>query len=180
MNIDKTWLDAQTHSFGRHSLSIGSLLIALGFIGIAAPVLLSLATAALFAWLLILGGGFWGWHAYQHGTGIVDWLKAMLLLIVGVLVLVQPVIGIESLALLVSFYLLLDAFVSFSMIGKLRRTGGRTWMIFNGLINIALALLFLLNWPDSALWMVGLFVGISLLFDGWVLVRIGWSMRKAA
>jgi uncharacterized membrane protein HdeD (DUF308 family) len=53
-------------------------------------------------------------------------------------------------------------------------------MIFNGLINIALALLFLLNWPDSALWMVGLFVGISLLFDGWVLVRIGWSMRKAA
>ncbi|APZ42447.1 hypothetical protein BW247_04545 [Acidihalobacter ferrooxydans] len=43
-----------------------------------------------------------------------------------------------------------------------------------------LAVLFLFNWPDSALWMVGLFVGISLLFDGWMLTAIGWSLRKTA
>lgn len=178
MNIDKTWLDAQTHSFGRHTLGVGILLMVLGLVGIVAPVLMSLATAALFAWLLILGGVFWGWHAYQHGSGIIDWLKAVLLLVVGALILFRPAVGIESLALLISFYLLLDAFASFSMIGRVRPRGGRAWMIFNGIIDIALALLFLLNWPDSALWMVGLFVGISLLFDGWMLVMIGWSLRR--
>lgn len=180
MKIDKAWFGVQAHSFGRHSLAVGILLIVLGGVGIVAPVLLSLATAVLFAWLLILGGLSWAWHAYQHGNGIVDWFKAVLLLVVGVLVLLRPIIGIESLALLVSFYLLFDAFASFSMVGNVRRNGGRAWMIFNGIIDIALALLFLLNWPDSALWMVGLFVGISLLFDGWVLAAIGWSLRKAA
>jgi hypothetical protein len=51
-------------------------------------------------------------------------------------------------------------------------------MIFNGIIDVLLAGLFLFNWPESSLWMVGLFIGISLLFDGWALVMIGLALRK--
>lgn len=179
MTINKALLDTQVHSFGRHTLGVGILLVVLGCVGIVAPVLLSLVTAALFAWLLVLGGVFWAWHAYQHGQAAVDWLKAALLLVIGVLMLLRPLIGIESLALLVSLYLVLDAFASFSIVGRVRRSGGRAWMVFNGIVDIALAFLFLLDWPDSAVWMVGLFVGVSLLFDGWALAAIGWSIRRS-
>ncbi len=178
MNVDKDLLDAQVHGFGRFSLVIGMLLIVLGAIGVVAPVLFSFITATLFAWLLIVSGLVWAWHGHQHGNGMIDWLKAILLLTIGVLILFRPVIGIESVALLFSAYLLLDAFISFFLSSKTARTGGRLWMVFNGLIDIALAVLFLLNWPDSALWMIGLFVGISLIFDGWALTMIGWSMRR--
>ncbi|MGB8410606.1 MAG: hypothetical protein WCE58_11955, partial [Gallionella sp.] len=30
------------------------------------------------------------------------------------------------------------------------------------------------RWPATSLWLVGLYVGISLLFDGWARVAIGW------
>ncbi|WP_291523711.1 HdeD family acid-resistance protein [Acidithiobacillus sp.] len=176
-NIEKNMLDAQIRGFGRFSLMIGILLIVLGTIGVLAPVLFSFVTATLFAWLLIISGLIWGWHGFQHGSSFIDWLKAILLLTIGVLILFQPVIGIESVALLFSAYFMLDAIVSFFLSVKAGKIGGRVWMVFNGLIDSALAVLFLLNWPDSALWMVGLFVGISLIFDGWALTMIGWSMR---
>lgn len=178
MNVDKNLLEAQVHGFGRFTLIIGMLLIVLGAFGVVVPVLFSFVTATLFAWLLIISGLVWAWHGYQHGKGLIDWLKAILLLTVGVLILFQPVIGIASIALLFSAYFLLDAFVSFFLSSKTVQMGVRLWMIFNGLIDIALAVVFLLNWPDAALWMVGLFVGISLIFDGWALTMIGWSMRR--
>lgn len=165
--------------FGRRSLIVGVLLIVLGIIGIVAPVVLSIASAALFAWILLLGGLFWGWYAFKLGGGALDWIKAVLLVVVGVLILVKPLAGVASLALLMSFYLLMDAFASFSLSKYASRAGiGRGWMIFNGVIDVLLAGLFLFNWPTSSLWMVGLFVGISLFFDGWALVMFGLALRK--
>lgn len=177
-NIEKNMLDAQIRGFGRFSRVIGIVLIVLGAIGVMAPVLFSFVTATLFAWLLIISGLVWGWHGFQHGNRIMDWLKAILLLAVGILVLFRPVVGIESVALLFSVYFMLDAVVSFFLSSKITQKGGRLWLILNGVIDIALAILFLLNWPDSALWMVGLFVGISLMFDGWVLIMIGGFWRR--
>jgi len=43
-------------------------------------------------------------------------------------------------------------------------------MAFNGVMSFLLATLFL----------IGLYVGISLLFDGWALIAIGWVLRKGA
>jgi uncharacterized membrane protein HdeD (DUF308 family) len=151
----------------------------LGLIGIVVPALLSIASAALLAWILLLGGIFWGWHAIKLRGGALDWFKAVLLVVTGVLILIKPLAGVASLALLMSFYLLMDAFASFSL-GKyaLQAGRGRGWMIFNGIIDVLLAGLFLFNWPESSLWMVGLFIGISLLFDGWALVMIGLALRK--
>ena len=53
-------------------------------------------------------------------------------------------------------------------------------MVFNGLTSIGLAVLILIGWPATSLWLVGLYVGINLLFDGWALVAIGWSLRQGA
>ena len=50
-------------------------------------------------------------------------------------------------------------------------------MVFNGVISALLAILFLIGWPATSLWLVGLYVGISLVFDGWALITIGWMSR---
>jgi len=38
-------------------------------------------------------------------------------------------------------------------------------------------MLLLIGWPATSMW-VGLYVGISLVFDGRALLMIGWSMKK--
>jgi len=34
------------------------------------------------------------------------------------------------------------------------------------------------NWPLSGLWVIGLFVGIDMVFDGWSLIMLGFAAKN--
>ena len=172
-------IERQIRGFGRQTFWVGILLALLGVIGIALPPVLAITTVELASLLLLLGGGFWIWHAWRHQGGVASWLKPLLAVTAGVLMIVNPVAGAAALALLLSYYLLLDAFGSFALARDLRRAPGWVWMLVNGLVDVALVLLLTFTWPASSLVVVGVFVGVSLLFDGAALMAIGWSLRKA-
>jgi uncharacterized membrane protein HdeD (DUF308 family) len=42
------------------------------------------------------------------------------------------------------------------------------WLVwlFNGIASLALGVLFVIGWPMSSILLIGILVGISLLFDG--------------
>jgi len=85
---------------------------------------------------------------------------------------------VAAVGLLLALYLLLDAFGSFALAQSIHPAKGRGWMYFNGIASILLAMLFLIGWPATSLWLVGLYVGISLLLDGWALLSIAWMSRN--
>jgi uncharacterized membrane protein HdeD (DUF308 family) len=43
-------------------------------------------------------------------------------------------------------------------------------MLLSGVADLALAAIIILNWPVSAVWALGLIVGINLITSGWALV----------
>jgi len=173
--IDRKALDR----FGPYTLLTGILLIVLGTTGIFLPGVMSLGTEFFVAWILLIGGVFWAIHTYKYSPkNIMDWLKPALLLITGGLMLFYPLSGVAAVGLLLAFYLLLDAFGSFALAQSIHPAKGWVWMSANGVLSVLLAMLFLIGWPASSLWLVGLYVGINLLFDGWALVFIGWMYRK--
>lgn len=173
-------IQQQIKSFGSHSLSIGILLVLLGTAGVIVPGMMSYATVGMFAGMLLFGGAIWAYHTWQSNPGsFMDWLKPLLLLVTGVLMLTYPQPGIASLTLLLSAYLLMDAYGSFGLAHSRYPDKGWGWMVFNGVMDIALATLFFIGWPGTSLMLLGLFVGISLVFDGWALIVIGWAMRKS-
>jgi uncharacterized membrane protein HdeD (DUF308 family) len=165
--------------FGPYTLVTGVLLTILGIVGIVFPILMSLVTGVFVAWLLLIGGVFWAIHTYNYSPkSVMDWLKPALLLIIGGLVLFYPASGVAAVGLLLAIYLLLDAFGSFALAQSIHPAKGWGWMTFNGVTSVLLATLFLIGWPATSLWLVGLYVGISLLFDGWALITIGWMLRQ--
>jgi uncharacterized membrane protein HdeD (DUF308 family) len=154
--------------FGSYTFVIGGLLILLGTAGILLPGMMSLGTAIFFAWLLLAGGIFWAIHTYKYSPkNVMDWLKPILLFITGGLMLLYPIGSVEGLGLLLAIYLLIDAFSSFALAQSIHPARGWGWMVFNGATSALLAALFLFGWPVTSLWLVGLYVGISLVFDGW-------------
>jgi uncharacterized membrane protein HdeD (DUF308 family) len=172
-------LDSQVKGFGRQTLWVGILLALLGAVGIALPPLLTLTTVELVSLMLLIGSGFWLWHTWQHGGDFMSWLKPLVLGVAGILMALSPVAGAAALALLLSFYLLMDAFGSFALAQDLRPDRGWVWMAVNGIVDLLLVALFTFTWPASSVLLVGIFVGISLLFDGAALIAIGWSLRKS-
>ena len=48
----------------------------------------------------------------------------------------------------------------------------------NGTITLLLGLLIQKQWPLSGLWVIGLFVGIDLIFNGWAWIALSLVLRK--
>lgn len=160
-------------------LIAGVLLTLLGVVGIFLPGALSLAIEVFLGWLMITGGILWAYYTYQwHNASFTSWLKPLILIAAGILLLVYPVSGIAAITLLISFYLITDAFGSFALALELRPSSGWLWMLFNGLLSLALAVIILVGWPASSPVYLGIIVGISLLFDGVSLFMLGLAIKK--
>lgn len=163
--------------FGAHSIWIGAALLIIGFLGALMPIAMSEFTIMLLAAMMISGGLLWAWHSAKHGASWIDWIKPVALILAGGLIVYEPFAGIAGAALLIAVYLATDAIASFSLVRRNRQVPGRRWMVANGIADILLLFAVLWGWPQSSLWIVGLFAAISLILDGWALVMVGWSLR---
>ena len=52
------------------------------------------------------------------------------------------------------------------------------WTLVGGIINLVLGIMIWQQWPVSGLWVIGLFVGIDLIFTGWTWVMLALSVKK--
>jgi len=51
-------------------------------------------------------------------------------------------------------------------------------VMFNGIISLILGIMIWRQWPYSGLWVIGLFVGIEMLLNGWSLVMLSLTGRR--
>jgi uncharacterized membrane protein HdeD (DUF308 family) len=49
--------------------------------------------------------------------------------------------------------------------------------LLNGAVDLILGFLILNGWPEASLWVIGLFVGIDLVFQGWSSIVLALSVR---
>ncbi len=175
----KNQIVSEIQNFGRFSLIVGVILFLLGSVGIVLPVLMSITASIFIGWLMLMAGILWIYYTFKHSyKHLLDWIKPILLVAVGLLILFDPLSGVVALTLLLSIYLILDAFGSFFMAYSMHPHYGWGWMAVNGIASLALAVLLLIGWPKTTPVVVGLFIGISLVLDGWVLIMIWWRARK--
>jgi uncharacterized membrane protein HdeD (DUF308 family) len=133
------------------------------------PGIAALATALIFAWVLIFGGGFEIVYAVQtrarHGFG---WKLAsgVLTLVLGIAILVVPVAGVASLALMVGAFLFAGGVTRTMLAFRLKPQSAWGWVLLDGLVSIAVAILIAIGWPQSSLAFIGLLTGFSLIATG--------------
>lgn len=155
------------------------VLILLGIIGIALPQLVSVTLALFVAWLMIIAGGlslYSTWHGFRERW--VVWLKPFILITFGLLILLHPLAATGALGLMLAVYFLLDGFAGVGAAWERRPQHGWGWIMVNGMLSLLLAAVFIVGWPFSSLWLIGLFIGISLLFDGISLLMFALGSEK--
>ncbi len=177
-----------TNALHRHwklYLFEGILLLSLGILAIILPPLATLAVTILFGWLFLIAGvmGLYTTFMLRHAPGF--WwslISAALAIIVGALLLVQPLTGALSLTLLLIAFFVVEgvASIMFALEHKRELTGQWGWMLFSGLIDLVLAAIIIAGLPGTAAWALGLLVGINMIFGGWALVLLSLSARKAS
>ncbi len=179
----KIWLemdDETKRRVAKNAKIAGIVLMLLGIGGILFPGIMSLATLFFIAWMLLLGGlmtGYFTWMSDKNDW--LGWLKTFILVATGILLIFKPMPGIAAVGLLLAIYFLFDSFGSMAIAFTMKPAKGWWLWLVNGLFSLVLAVIFLAGWPFSSLYLVGLFVGISLFIDGIVLITLGNYLKKS-
>jgi uncharacterized membrane protein HdeD (DUF308 family) len=149
----------------------GIILVVLGLLAVAVPMVASLAVTILFGWLFLISGivglittfvmrqapGFW-WSLLSGVLGVV----------VGGWLLVEPVQGLVSLTyLLIAFFIVEGiATIMFALEHRAALSGRWAWMLVSGVVDLFLAAVILAGLPGTVAWALGLIVGINMVFGG--------------
>jgi len=166
-------------------MGYGIISLIFGFIGLYMSTLMTISTILVIGIFMLLIGIVFSVEAFSAPR----WKGKLLNLLLSVLYIGAGIVTVMNpLSSAVWFTLFLAVFLA--MIGILRiimafqiknKTRGWAWVLFGGLLNIMLGVLVYMGWPESGLWVIGMFISIELIIHGFnaiVLSRIVKERQK--
>ncbi len=158
----------------------GVILILLGAAAIALPLTASLTIEALFGWILTISGIVKIIHslkARDSGRCTYRLLGGIFYLIAGIIFLAHPMQGLLIMIFALAFLFMFDGIIKIALSMRLKPLPGWGWMLASGLASLALSGIIWANWPDSVSWVLGLLVGINLIFSGITMLMVSAAVR---
>ncbi|TIW77669.1 MAG: HdeD family acid-resistance protein, partial [Mesorhizobium sp.] len=52
------------------------------------------------------------------------------------------------------------------------------WIVAAGVISVLAGLIIAMGWPVNSLWVLGLFLAIDLIFQGWTFIAVGLALKR--
>ncbi len=162
----------------------GVVMIILGILAVLAPMLATLAIDIYVGWLFLISGliGLVALFSTHHVHAFVwSLITAALSIAVGILLIMRPVEGALSLTLvLIAFFILEGVFQTSLALTSRHVSGTWGWMLLSGIADLVLAVIIILGWPGTAIWALGLLVGINLLTSGFAVTMAALHGRGIA
>jgi len=158
-------------------LAFGIALLLLGVVAVFRSVTATIVSMLFFGWLLLFASGIEIAQAVMvgHWVGFFHHLLAAILFgVTGLILVTRPVLGAEVVTVFMAMFFLIGGL--FQLIGSAWvALAGWGWQALDGLIALVLGVLVLAQWPASGLWVIGLFIGIDLIFYGaaWIALALG-------
>ncbi len=162
-------------------LGLGIVLVVFGTIALGCTLTMTELSVAVFGWLMVFAGATQTVHAFwkERGWGgfFIDALMGILYLVVGFMVVSNPMATAVTLTLLIAMFLMFEGlFRIFTAISIRYPNWG--WLLLSGVVSLVLGLMIWRQWPLSGLWVIGLFVGIQMILNGWSLVMLSLAVKN--
>jgi uncharacterized membrane protein HdeD (DUF308 family) len=178
-----TTLEAGLRRASGATFVLSIVLIIFGVLAITLPIVSSIGVAIVIGWLVIFAGIAQLIHAFQSkGIGHIVWkvLVAVFYLAAGGSLIARPALGVAGLTLVLGIFLLAEGVTDVIAYFATRKSGTSTWMLLDGIITLALGFMIWNRWPSSSLWVIGTFVGISMVMTGTTRLMMALAVRKLA
>lgn len=164
-------------------LVLGIAMAALGTFAISWACLTTVTVAAtwLFGFLLLACGiaeVVNSFYAARWSGTLIHLLIGILYAVVGLIIVDQPAESAIQLTLIIAIFLIISGIFRIVFAVSERFTGWG-WVLLNGAVSLFLGILIYKQWPASGLWVIGLFIGIDLIFNGWAWIMLAIGLRTA-
>ena len=151
-------------------MGYGILSLIFGFIGLYMSTMMTITTILILGiFMLIVGIVFIvesfsspDWQGKLLNLGL-----SILYIGAGVVTIVNPVAAAVWFTLFLAVFLAMIGILRIIMAFQIReRTRAWTWVAFGGVLNLVLGMLVYMGWPQSGLWVIGMFISIELIIHG--------------
>jgi len=162
-------------------LSLGIVMVMLGVIGLGMTVLFNEIVVMYFGFLLLFGSGVQLMQAFRAEAWkgrVWHVLIALVYIVGGIIAVTEPVIAGMTLALLIAWTLIVIGVLRLVMALQMRGAAGWLWTLLGGALSVVLGVMIINEWPQSGLWVIGLFVAIEILFAGWSQIMIALAAKN--
>jgi uncharacterized membrane protein HdeD (DUF308 family) len=156
-------------------MGVGILAILTGCFAILVPAVAAVGTAIFIGWVLVFVGGVLiaaAFSAHSVGSLLLRLLWAVLTVIVGLWLIIEPHNGTLTLTFVLGIYFLFMGVTRVTVAFMGRGQEGAGLMGLSGVCSLLIGILVLVKFPSSADWAIGLLLGIDLIFAGWTLTSI--------
>jgi uncharacterized membrane protein HdeD (DUF308 family) len=162
-------------------VALGVLLLILGGIAFANLFVATVASVFFVGWLMLISGiveiiqafgvKTWGRFFYWLASGL-------LYAVAGFFAFYNPLLASAVLTFLLAVALVASGALRAWVGYQHREQRGSGWIIAAGIVTVLAGLVIAMGWPVNSLWILGLFLAIDLIFQGWTFIAFGLALRK--
>jgi uncharacterized membrane protein HdeD (DUF308 family) len=163
-------------------VGIGVLLLVFGMVALGSVVTATVASVWTVGLMMILSGA----SEMAHGFAMKTWGKSILWIILGLLyglagvfTFMNPLLAAGVLTLLLGAGLVASGIVRIILAFQMKSCQPWIWVVLSGLVTVLLGGMILAHWPASSLYVLGIFLGIDLVFAGVSWIMMGLALRRA-
>jgi uncharacterized membrane protein HdeD (DUF308 family) len=162
-------------------VALGVLLLIFGGIALGNLFIATVASVYLIGWLMLMGGVVELIHAF----GVKSWgrffywlLSGLLYAFAGFFAFYNPLLASAVLTFLLAVSLVAAGVLRIWVGYSHREASGWGWIVAAGVVTLLVGILIALRWPANSLWVLGLFLAIDLIFQGWTFIAFGLALKK--
>lgn len=161
-------------------LTLGIALIILGSLAIIFSLTSTIASVIYLGIALVAIGFFEAIKASSikpWGNFLLHLILAVIYAACGIFIALYPLANALSLTLFLAAFFVASGVIKilFALTKHIPHQG---WVLLSAGINILLGLLIWQQWPASGLWVIGTFVGIDAIFNGWSWIMLAIAARR--
>jgi len=164
-------------------VALGVVYVIAGLIALGSVVFATVVTVFVVGVMMLLSGVAEVISAFQIKT----WGKFLLWVLLGLLYIVagfltfeNPLLAAAVLTLLLGFALIASGVMRVILAFSMKQEMPWVWVAISGFVTFLLGLIILAHWPVSGLYILGVFLGIDLIFAGLGWIGIGLGLKRHA
>ncbi|KDN10399.1 MULTISPECIES: HdeD family acid-resistance protein [unclassified Gilliamella] len=160
---------------------VGVILIILGSLALGYQFTATVFSVYFIGSLILMAGIAQALHSFRikgFSQSALWAVMGVLYIFIGLMSFFQPVAVSSALTLVISFLLIMSGFTQIFAAMNNRNLPRWGWVLTSGIITLILGFMIIAGWPYDSLWVLGMFLGIDLIFQGWAYVAIGFALKK--
>jgi len=163
-------------------VAFGIISLLAGLIALGGSTMFATATAIYIVGFMMLFEGATeivaAFNAKEWSHRILWLLLGALYVFAGIICLQNPFAAATILTLLLGFALIIGGLVRIFLATRMRQGTPWGWVVFSGLISVLLGIIIVAKWPVSSFFVLGIFLGVDLIFIGSGWIAVGLALKR--